>query len=233
MKKSARTFNDEHIAAIVKTINENIDAEAPTAKVLAGGQHKVGDIPRWNLPPLVTCGGNCKACKEHCYVLKDYTGPRKKAVAKSHARNYNAVTEDMGKVEEYLIKWITKRKPAFFRIHASGDFAIPHYGHRYAGMWYRVAKACPDTRFLAFTKAYDIVRKVPFYELPNFSLVLSEWTDVLEAPEDLKALYPTSRAVKVIEDAHEDEIICPGNCETCGMCWALKELGHNIAFEIH
>ena len=175
MKKSARTFNDEHIAAIVKTINENIDAEAPTAKVLAGGQHKVGDIPRWNLPPLVTCGGNCKACKEHCYVLKDYTGPRKKAVA----------------------------------------------------------KACPDTRFLAFTKAYDIVRKVPFYELDNFSLVLSEWTDVLKAPDDLKEHYRTSRAVEKLEDAKANEVICPGNCETCGMCWALKSLEHDVAFEIH
>ena len=166
-------------------------------------------------------------------MLKDYTGPRKKAVAKSHARNYNAVTEDMGKVEEYLIKWITKHKPAFFRIHASGDFAIPHYGHRYAGMWYRVAKACPDTRFLAFTKAYDIVRKVPFYELDNFSLVLSEWTDVLKAPDDLKEHYRTSRAVEKLEDAKANEVICPGNCETCGMCWALKSLEHDVAFEIH
>lgn len=233
MKKSTRTFNDEHIAAIIKTIDEYIDTEEPTAKILTGGQHKVGDIPRWNLPPLVTCGGNCKACKEHCYVLKDYTGPRKRAVAKSHARNFNAVAMYMDKTEEYITKWIQRHKPAFFRIHASGDFAIPHFGHRYAGMWYRIAKACPETRFLAFTKAYDIIRKVPFHELDNFSLVLSEWTDVLEAPEDLKEHYRTSRAVEKLEDAKESEIICPGNCETCGMCWALKDLGKDVAFEIH
>lgn len=233
MKKTARTFDMDTLRKVVDTIDFYIDKEEPCAKVLAGGQHKVGDIPRFNLPPLLTCGGNCKACMHHCYVIKDYTGPRKKAVAKSHARNFNAVTDDMGKVEEYLIKWITKHNPAFFRIHASGDFAIPHYGHRYAGMWYRVAKACPGTKFLAFTKAFDVVRNVPFDELPNFSLVLSEWTDELEAPKDLKAKYPTSRAVERIEDARDDEIICPGNCETCGMCWALKDLGHNVAFEIH
>lgn len=100
-------------------------------------------------------------------------------------------------------------------------------------MWYRVAKRCPKTRFLAFTKCFDIVRKVPFYELDNFSLVLSEWTDVLKAPEDLKEIYHTSRAVEELADARPDEMVCPGNCETCGACWALKDLGKNVAFEIH
>ena len=233
MKNSARTYNDETIKRICETIAENIKNEGALAKISASTQHKTGDIPRFNLPPLFTCGGNCKACKRHCYVLRDYIGPRKKAVAKSHARNYNAVTQDMRGTEQYLIKWLTRRRPAFFRIHASGDFAVPFCGMEYAQMWYRVAKACPDTRFLAFTKAYDIVRAVPFYKLPNFSLVLSEWTDELEAPADLKEKYRTSRAVKELADARPNEVICPGNCETCGMCWALKDLGHDVVFEIH
>jgi len=233
MKKTARQFTVEDIKRFAGIIMDAIKNEGPIAKVSASTQHKVGDIPRWNMPPLVTCGGNCKACKFNCYALKDYDNYRVKAVSKSHARNFNAVRTDVDKVEAYLTKWILRHSPAFFRIHASGDFDVPGMGAKYAQMWYNVAKACPNTKFLAFTKAWDVVRQVPFYELPNFSLVLSEWTDVLEAPEDLKALYPTSRAVKVIEDAHEDEIICPGNCETCGMCWALKDLGHNIAFEIH
>lgn len=233
MKKSARIYSNEQIANIIENIKTAIDNEIALAKIYTSPQHKVGDIPRWNLPPFVTCGGNCKYCKNRCYVAKDYTGIRKKSVAIGHARNYNAVVEDLNGVEEYLTTWIQKHKPAFFRIHSSGDFAVPRYGHRYAAMWYRVAKACPETRFLAFTKCFDIVRKVPFYELDNFSLVLSEWTEVLEAPADLKEKYPTSRAVENIEDARADEIICPGSCEECGMCWALKNLGHNVAFEIH
>lgn len=235
MKKSARIFSDEAIEKILETIRDSIAVENGLPKVLAGGQHKVGDIPRFNLPPLWTCGRNCKHCKRQCYVLKDYVGPRKKSVAKSHARNYNAIVENLESVEYYLTMWIHKHQPRFFRIHASGDFFIPGLRDEalYAWMWYRVAQACPNTRFLAFTKAYDIVRAVPFHTLPNFSLVLSEWTDVLEAPEDLKKFYRTSRAVEKIEDIRPNEVECPGNCETCGLCWALKDLGHDVAFEIH
>lgn len=233
MKSSARIYSNEKIAQVIETIKGAIDAEKAEAKISTSAQHKVGDIPRWNLPPLLTCGGNCGECKHRCYVLRDYIGPRKGSVSKSHARNYNAITEDLEQVEAYLVKWLQKHRPAFFRIHASGDFAVPHFGYRYAGMWYRVAKACPDTKFLAFTKCYDIVRKVPFCELDNFSLVLSEWTDALEAPADLKEIYPTSRAIENVEDKRPSELLCPGGCETCGMCWALKDIGHNVAFEIH
>lgn len=233
MKSTARTFTDDDLQKVVAIIKENLKAEGPLAKVSASNQHKVGDIPRWNLPPLWTCGHNCGTCEFNCYAVKDYLGIRVKSVAKSHARNCNAVTDDLQAVEDYLVKWITKHAPAFFRIHASGDFAVPGLGAEYAWMWYRVAKACPGTRFLAFTKAFEIVREVPFYELENFSLVLSEWTDAVKAPDDLKEHYRTSRAVVSLEDVRPNEIACPGNCETCGMCWALKELGHDVAFEIH
>ena len=26
---------------------------------------------------------------------------------------------------------------------------------------------------------------------------------------------------------------CPGNCETCGMCWNLKSLNKNVVFKKH
>lgn len=235
MKKSARYFTKDDIKRFLEIIRDRIATEPALAKIAEASQHKTGDIPRWNLPPLWTCGGNCRFCKDRCYALKDYDNFRVKAVSKSHARNYNAVVQDIAKVEAYLIKRITKTAPAFFRIHASGDFAVPGLKdpQAYAWMWYRVAKACPGTRFLAFTKTWDEVRGVPFYDLPNFSLVLSEWTDVLEAPADLKEHYRTSRAVEALSDARPNEVICPGNCETCGMCWALSKLGHDVAFEIH
>lgn len=233
MKNSARTFSNSDLQEVVAIIKTALEREEPKAKILAGGQHKVGDIPRWNLPPLWTCGKNCGTCEHHCYAVKDYTDYRVKVVSKSHARNCNAVTTDLEHTEEYITKWIQKRKPSFFRIHASGDFAVPGMGTKYAEMWYRVAKACPETRFLAFTKAFEIVREVPFYELDNFSLVLSEWTDATKAPDDLKEHYRTSRAVEKLEDARPNEMVCPGNCETCGMCWNLKNLHHDVAFEIH
>lgn len=233
MKKSARNFSKDDIKKAMDTIIRRLEEEAPCAKIAEGSQHKVGEIPRWSLPPVFTCGGNCSVCIHNCYALKDYLGNKVASISKHQARNLRAVLDDLEGVEAYLIKRLSKKKPAFFRIHPSGDFAVKGLGTEYAWMWFRVALACPDTRFLAFTKCFDIVREVPFCTLPNFSLVLSEWTDVLQAPEDLKADYPTSRAVENIEDARADEVICPGGCETCGMCWALKDLKHNIAFEIH
>ncbi len=235
MKSTAREFTTEDLARITGIIRDRITTEPALAKIAEATQHKTGDIPRWNLPPLWTCGANCKHCKHRCYALKDYKGIRVASVSKSHARNYNALVQDLKGTEEYLIKRIRKTAPAFFRIHASGDFFIPGLKDQtaYAWMWYRVAKACPGTRFLAFTKTWDQVRGVPFYDLPNFSLVLSEWTDVLEAPADLKKHYRTSRAVEDLADARPNEMVCPGNCETCGACWALKDLGKDAAFEIH
>ena len=100
-------------------------------------------------------------------------------------------------------------------------------------MWFELAAKHPETHFLAFTKAYHIARVVPFDSLDNFELVLSEWTDELTAPEDLKERYHTSRAVNEITDARADEMICPGSCEECGMCWQLSRTGKNVAFEIH
>ena len=233
MKKTVRTFTAEHFAKIVEIVKKRMAEEAPAAKIASEVQHKVGDIPRWSLPPFYTCGANCKFCKEHCYAVKDWVGNRVTSVSKHQVRNLLAVMRELVKTQLYLVKWIRRRKPAFFRIHPSGDFAVPGMGTRYAWMWYNVAKLCPDTRFLAFTKCYDIVREVPFYELPNFSLVLSEWTDVLSAPEDLKKYYRTSRAVEDLKDVRPDEMVCPGSCENCGMCWALKDLGKDVAFEIH
>ena len=99
---------------------------------------------------------------------------------------------------------------------------------------------------LAFTKEFDTLRKlINDGIMPNnpkdvaefpLQIVLSEWADELKAPEDLIAMgYHTSRAIYNVEDIREGECLCPGNCETCGMCWRLNSL-HEVkgtAFEVH
>lgn len=207
--------------------------DAPRVKIV-GGNHKIGSIPAFNLPPLETCT-NCAACSRHCYACKDYLNYRVKAVSTNHARNLAALQHDIKQAQADIEKYIEKNKPAFFRIHSSGDYHVKINGdmYRYARMWYEIAKKHPGTRFLAFTKDYNVAREVPFDTLNNFSLVLSEWRDDLTAPADLKKRYRTSRAVDEIADARTDEMICPGNCETCGACWALKDINKNVAFEIH
>ena len=239
MKKTARTFTAEMLKKAIDIIENRLaeirnNEECPRVKIV-GGNHKIGSIPAFNLPPIVTCGGNCAACMHSCYALKDYLNYRVGAVSTNHCRNMAAIQADPFQAMMDIDTWLTKHRPAFFRIHSSGDFNLNIDGDMlaYARMWYGIARNHPETCFLAFTKCYDVAEAVPFDELPNFELVLSEWTDALEAPAELKKRYKTSRAVNELSDARDDEMICPGSCESCGMCWNLSKTGHNVAFEIH
>lgn len=136
---------------------------------------KTGTIPVWNILPMVTCSREaCDSCgKEGCYAVKNALAHgynlKTNTCLKSWAENTVYAIKYASELETYLDAWLTKNRPSFFRIHGSGDFMTVAY----AEMWYRIAEKHSGTRFLAFTKQWDIVRKVHFYELDNFSLVLS------------------------------------------------------------
>jgi len=114
--------------------------------------------------------------------------------------------------------------PAFFRWHVSGDCP----DRLYAKMVVIIARNFPETKFLIFTKRYDWFKG----RLPaNLSVVFSCWPG-LELPK--------SRSIPraYMQDGTEtrvngSELECPGNCETCGMCWSLKKAGKNVVFEKH
>lgn len=244
MKKTARTFTNAALRKMISIIKAKIaiyesGEKAAVAKFIDKGNHKTGvNIPVFNIPPVLTCGGNCKYCIRKCYALKDYQTNRVGTVSASHARNMVALQQDPEKALADLDKQLAKfekRGVRFVRVHASGDFGLIINGDKYlyGRIWEELAKRHPSICFLAFTKCYDIAREIHFDDLPNFELVLSEWTDVLQAPEDLKKRYRTSRAVNELSDARNSELICPGNCDTCGMCWNLSKAGHDVAFEIH
>ena len=116
--------------------------------------------------------------------------------------------------------------------------------------WVQIAKNVYEitgkTITLAFTKDFDIMLElIRRGILPNnpkavarfpLQIVLSEWADELKAPEELVAMgYHTSRAIYDVKDIREGEFLCPGNCETCGMCWRLNSLSDvkGTAFEVH
>ena len=180
--------------------------------------------------------------------------PSAKGIAKSVTRNMVAIQK---KGSEYFIdrmtKQIVKTGCTFMRVHAQGDFdlRIPNEEpEAYMIAWVRIAEnvfaQTGKTITLAFTKEFDTVRDlVRRGILPNnpediakfpLQIVLSEWADELKAPEDLVAMgYHTSRAVYDVADVREDEFLCPGNCETCGMCWRLNSMKDVVgtAFEVH
>ena len=132
-------------------------------------------------------------------------------------------------LERMLDKWLTENKPELFRIHSSGDFVSV----KYAAMWRRIALKHPETRFLAFTKQFEIIRHVHFYKLPNFELVLSGWTGI-RVPDDLLKHYRVTWCNDGIEDRiPADAIHCPGDCNSCRACWFLSIMGKDSFFDKH
>ena len=197
---------------------------------------KLGCIPSFNLLPGLTCSPEaCRHClREGCYAVKNLFchgyNIEKNTTLRAWADNTVLATEYLERLEICIIDWLVKHHNiTLFRIHSSGDF----FSVEYANMWYSIAHMFPAIRFLAFTKQWDIVRQVPFYELPNFSLVLSGWTGI-SIPEDLREQYACAwcndgEETRIPDDAMQ----CPGSCESCGLCWYLKEIGRDTVFTKH
>lgn len=196
---------------------------------------KTGSIPGWALLPGVTCSGDsCNHCFiDGCYAVKNALchgyDIEKNNCLRAWTENTVLVANHVDIFKEEMIKYLQKNKPAFFRIHTSGDFI----NTRYANVWFDIAVMFPGIKFLAFTKKWNIARSVPFYILENFSLVLSGWTGV-EIPEDLREHYPCAWC----NDGQEtripnDALKCPGKCETCGLCWELKNIKKDTYFNKH
>ena len=264
MKRTANKCTMEFLRKIVELIKEWIaywwlPENDPEANIVEKGNHKTGaKIPVFNLPMLITCG-NCGACRLWCYVIKSYLSklgnwmPSAKGIAKSVARNMVAIQrKGLRYFIERMVKQIVKNGCRFMRVHAQGDFDLEvpdEPKEAYMNAWVEIAQRVHEQTgciTLAFTKEFDTMRiLIEQGILPNnpedianfpLQLVLSEWADELKAPEDLIAMgYHTSRAIYDVKDIRENEFLCPGNCETCGMCWklnALKEVS-GTAFEVH
>lgn len=202
---------------------------------ISKGNRKTGSIPAFSLPPLFSCSGTaCKTCGENgCYALKNmcchgYTD--KNNVLKAWTENLVYSILDIEGLEKELNDYFDSiSAPRYFRVHVGGDFV----SRNYARMWFRIAKNHPHTRFLAFTKQFDFIREIPFFDLENFSLVLSGWTGV-NIPDDLRTYYRCAWCDDGIETRiPSDSLECPGNCETCGMCWNLKQIGKDTYFNKH
>lgn len=200
------------------------------------GNNKTGVIPAFSIVPGVTCSPEaCAHCmKDGCYAIKNMVRAgydiNKNNVFRAWSDMYVMAKNHPEELEARLNNYFdSPAAPRFFRIHAAGDF----FSAEYAMIWYRVAKTHPHTRFLAFTKQWDNVRAVPFDTLDNFSLVLSGWTGVV-IPDDLRTRYRCAwcddgTETRIPEDAFE----CPGNCDTCGFCWNLRETGRDTYFHKH
>lgn len=219
------------------------DQEAEAFFHAPQGNSKTGAIPAWSLLPGAACPGRaCAGCLvSGCYALKNVfragysftpspdTG-RCNRVLRNWAENTALVLDRLplwsALMWDYLAEYAASGGK-LFRIHASGDFISPEY----ADAWARLAEDFPEVRFLAFTKFWENIRGISFPA--NFSLVLSAWPG-MEVPEDLATEYRVSWCQDGTEDrVPEDAMHCPGDCDSCGLCWYLAETGRDVWFTKH
>lgn len=184
-------------------------------------------IPSVGLPPVVTCRKDAP-CFAKCYARKgNYRFP---SVKNALAENLNAYRED----PEYFFDYIAlhSRLVCFFRWFHAGDIVDDSF---LEGM-VKVAKKNPNTRYLAFTKKFDIVnryldsgRKLP----QNLKIVFSGWG------ASFKVLNPYNFPTAFVRFEEGDNshippkaFKCSGDCSNCQMCWLLKK-GQSVEFHEH
>jgi hypothetical protein len=136
--------------------------------LLVQGNEKLSPaILHWDLPAAVTCPGKTKICRERCYALRNrYLFPQvqkrlKWCQAMSRRKDF----------PKLMVREIRRKGAAFIvRIHCSGDF----YDAAYTRKWLTIVRACPHTRFFAYTRSYRVKSIAPLLaelaELDNVRL---------------------------------------------------------------
>lgn len=203
------------------------------------GNRKLGSIPSVSLLPELTCGWFCGGpllCRRDCYAVRmqQYTG-----VEPSWRRNAEIARRNPAGIMCAVIDFVDRRKPEYFRWHVGGDIPSAEY---FNGMC-AVAKHRPMTNFRCFTKAYELLPKA-HPRIPNLSVGISHWPG-MKVPKGLRGythswIVPSSTSTAVHEGrlTAKDYLVprkalsCPGNCESCHLCWT-SPAGTHVKFEQH
>lgn len=190
-------------------------------------------IPTLNQPAIITCNRSAPCAKcGGCYACK---GPMAFANVKSaYIFNMQSYLRDaeafFNAIDEYLNSGLVIYK--FFRWHSAGDIIDALYFEKMV----ELAKKTPYTKFLAFTKKFDIVNDflngggtIP----KNLSIVFSAWGDGFqpENPHGLPVAHIRLKNERVTTIPHTAQE-CGGDCSQCQKCWHLKN-GEAVVFNQH
>ncbi len=200
--------------------------------VVSIGNIKIGACPNVSLLPGKTCPKDCK-CYTKCYAKKALRRP---CVFNKWAANTKLWEENPPEFERQIMVYLEKHPAKYFRWQVAGD--IPDVN--YLRMMERVARRFPDTKFLCFTKQYEMVmgEQGDLIDPPNLTIVISGW------PKWKNSLFLTCATYYPVSQVHlkgeprrfikDHKLIeCPGKCGPCDYkCWKLK-VGEMVEFKEH
>ena len=180
---------------------------------------KMGNILSFSTLPYRMCRKDVELpCAENCYAAKICR--LRKTVAKAWGDNTAMLENGLhANVASDIIDAIKFRHAKLFRWFVGGD--IHDVG--ILEMMISVARACPETRFMCFTKFYDLVEEHHERIPGNLNIVLSAWKE-LQPTDAQKKLF----AVCYYNDGEEDcqvpvdATVCGGDCEHCQLCFNMK-----------
>jgi hypothetical protein len=181
---------------------------------------KMQAVWSFSVPPVLTCKKDVP-CKSNCYAVKLLRF--RKNLNNSLQENFTALNcGDHQEIIEKLSGVINALQIPLFRFNVSGDFGIQGYFQ----LANEIAKRCPGTQFLAFTKYYNLSK---FKRVANFNLVYSVWNEY--KPADISNI-PTAHYNDGSRAMPKDAVRCNGNCADCLTCFFLKP-GQKVYFDKH
>lgn len=193
---------------------------------------KLGMIPTISLPPIITCRKNAP-CTKDCYGTRG--NYRFKNVKKSMETNlliYKSNEKDYFKqIKDYIDQDVITYK--YFRWHSVGDIPDSEYFENMINL----AKELPQTKFLAFTKQYEIVNEIrgEYENFPkNLQIIFSAWGNQIDVPNPYN--FPVAH-VKFKDETMNTRIPgiakqCTGDCTNCLKCWNIQH-GDAVVFKKH
>lgn len=192
-----------------------------------GSNSKLGVIPSVSLPVDSTCRSDAP-CYSHCYARKHHF--KYDSVQKSYAQNLAEFLDTPAAYFDEIIHVCNDpiSPKRFFRYHASGD--IPN--KTYFIYMVKAAVTCKDTKFLCYTKNFEIVNDYldAGFKLPdNLIVVFSYWDKAfkIDNPHNLPVNYCILKDQSKMPEIQVTgkTYLCPGTgfgCQNCLKCWSLK-----------
>lgn len=179
---------------------------------------KLGFVSNISLPPGITCGKEVE-CRNECYALR--ITKRFRHVVRHWQDNLDLYRED----PDAYFQAIYDHKCQYFRFHVGGDCPDMEYVERLKFL----ARAKPKTKFLLYTKRYDLFSAGDLSS--NLSIVFSVWPymKLPEMSEMPRAFLSCDPKVKYARNP----VKCVGKCDSCYYCWKLGETGADVILKPH
>lgn len=191
---------------------------------ISKGNEKMGAIKSVSLPPVTTCRPGAP-CIKNCYARRLQRFPN---VKNAYENNLELYLYNPCSFFDQVTAAAEKEK--FFRWNVSGDIVDMDFFRFMCG----TAKVCSNTKFLCFTKKYEIVNNfikeggtIP----ENLIIIFSVWDGLkLENQYD----FPVAHVVPKETAGQWGNNECTGNCLICAIenkrCWSFSPGGADSVF---